>query len=122
MSLFIKRSLSADRTPIVYFENIQGHKASQSLEEPEPLADNQNRMLTVYDIVSSWGGLGQVSLLLILLLPFSYYAYHGQFWYSPERLRMLDFLLQTVSGLLGVAALLCMYGAGVSGEIGRAHV
>ncbi len=73
-------------------------------------------MLTVYDIVNGWGGLGQVSLLLALLLPFVYFAYHGQFWYSAERLRFCDFLLQLVSGALAGATLLFVYGAGVSGD------
>jgi hypothetical protein len=73
-------------------------------------------MLTVYDTISGWGGLGQVTLLLLFLLPFSYYGYHAQFWYSRERLRMLDFLVQGVSTLLALGIFLYMFGAGVSGD------
>ena len=87
-----------------------------ALEQPPRLADNQSWMLTVYDTISGWGGLGQVTLLLLFLLPFSYYGYHAQFWYSRERLRMLDFLVQSVSTLLALGIFLYMFGAGVSGD------
>lgn len=73
-------------------------------------------MLIVYDTVSSWGGLGQITLLVALFLPFSYYCYHAQFWYAEDRLRMLDFLLQVISSVLSLAVLLYMYGAVISGE------
>ena len=87
-----------------------------ALEQPARLADNQSWMLTVYNIVSGWGGLGQITLLVVFLLPFSYYGYQSQFWYSADRLRLLDFLLQVTSGFLSCGVLLYMYGAGVSGE------
>lgn len=41
--------------------------------------------------------LNNLSLLLTLLLPFSYYIYQAKYWYLPDRIRFCDFLLRTVT-------------------------
>lgn len=71
-------------------------------------------MVTLYDTIAGWGGLGQITMLLAFLLPFSFYGYRAHFWYSAEKIRFLDFVLQSVCGAACALMLLYSYGAAVS--------
>jgi transitional endoplasmic reticulum ATPase len=57
-------------------------------------------MPSVYDLP-----LSLTTLLLVLVLPFSYYGYQAQYWYDRSRLSFYDFMLQVV-GVIIVCALL----------------
>ncbi len=71
-------------------------------------------MVTLYDTIAGWGGLGQITMLLAFLLPFSFYGYRAHFWYSADKIRFLDFVLQSVCGAACALMLLYSYGAAVS--------
>ena len=69
-------------------------------------------MISLYEIVK----LSQVTLLVIFLLPFSYYGYQSRYWHSQEKLRLCDFLLQSSAAVLILLFFIFMYGAAANGD------
>ena len=69
-------------------------------------------MISLYEIVK----LSQVTLLVIFLLPFSYYGYQSRYWHSQEKLRLCDFLLQSSAAILILLFFIFMYGAAANGD------
>ncbi len=73
-------------------------------------------MLGIYNTLKEWGGLGQVTLLVVFVLPFSFFGFHARLWYAEDRLRLCDFMLRLVAFLLGIAMFLFGIGAAMSGD------
>ncbi len=68
-------------------------------------------MPSVYDLP-----LSLTTLLLVLVLPFSYYGYQAQYWYDRSRLSFYDFMLQVVGVIIACALLARGYKAVLDAE------
>jgi transitional endoplasmic reticulum ATPase len=53
--------------------------------------------------------LSQTTLIFFFIVPFSYYAYHAKYWYRPDLLQMLDFMLKCFCVLLCAVAMSKLY-------------
>jgi len=73
-------------------------------------------MLGIYNALKEWGGLGQVTLLVVFVLPFSFFGFHARLWYAEDRLRLCDFMLQLTAFVLGIVVFLFGIGAAMSGD------
>jgi transitional endoplasmic reticulum ATPase len=73
-------------------------------------------MLSVYLTVKDLGGLGQLTMLLAFVVPFSYFGFHARLWYAEDKLKLVDLALQLLSATVSIALLLFCVGAAREGD------